>query len=109
MPEPVSESAKLTVKVKLHPAALPAELPQAQPTVVWSVPRLSLALLLLLLLLALSWWWLAGPAVQPVRHRLRQPAVRWHGISRRESGVAFEPTQPAAALDTQLSNCGQSG
>ncbi len=56
------ESAKLRVKVTLHPAPLPAELPQAQPVAVWSVPRLSLALLLLLVILACSWWGLAGLA-----------------------------------------------
>lgn len=96
MPEPVSESAKLTVKVKLHPAALPAELPQAQPTVVWSVPRLSLALLLLLLLLALSWWWLAGPARPASSPQAQSASSQMARHQPPQSGVAFEPTQPAA-------------
>lgn len=82
------ESAKLTVKVTLHPAPLPAELPQQRPTVVWSVPRLSLALLLLLMLLALSWWGLAGPA-SPTRS-LTEPAASSRG--------AHQPSQSDAAL-----------
>lgn len=94
MPEPVSESAKLTVKVKLHPAPLPAELPQAQPTVVWSVPRLSLALLLLLVLLAFSWWWLAG--LSSPASSLTDPAASSRVTVNQppQSGATLEPTRP---------------
>lgn len=38
---------------------MPAELPSAQFTTAWSVPRVSLALILVLLLTAVTWWVLA--------------------------------------------------
>ncbi len=57
----MSESAKLTIKVKLHatPTALPADLPPVAVTTHWSVPRVLLALALLLLLSCCAWWLLA--------------------------------------------------
>jgi hypothetical protein len=92
----VPESAKLTVKVTLHPAPLPTELPQTESTVVWSVPRLSLALLLLLVLLAFSWWGLAEPA------RPRAAATQMAASSSMApplSGLAQLPTSTAATSD----------
>lgn len=92
---PVPEPAKLTVKVKLQPASLPTELPQAQPTVVWSVPRLSLALLLLL---ALSWWGLAKPARSV--SSATTPSASSDLVSNQppQSAEAFAPTQPATVV-----------
>lgn len=92
------ESAKLTVKVTLHPVPLPAELSQTQPVVTWSVPRLSLALLLLLLLLALSWWGLAEPAQGS---RQSTPMATHSAIEPRESQPPTTPAEVALFTTAQ--------
>jgi hypothetical protein len=73
----VSESAKLTIKVKLHgaPTALPADLPPVAVTTHWSVPRVLLALALLLLLSGCVWWLLVEPSTVLSTKPIATPAA----------------------------------